>query len=180
MKAPTEELLADLQRSFGEGKIFRPYRDVRFSKDKTPYKTNIAATMEKGGYISLDADHFSVGTGYYLMARDQLARFRAAIVDDTVGATLDETVNRLRGKGLEVTAHDTLTTAPRGFDKDHPRIELLRMKGCIAWQQWEIDAWVGTAEPKERVRSFLKTAKPLVDWLDAEVGPTELEDERRR
>ena len=67
-----EALLADLASRCGEGKIFRPYRDVRFSKDKTPYKTNIAATMAKGGYVSLSADGFSTGTGYYMMAKDQL------------------------------------------------------------------------------------------------------------
>jgi uncharacterized protein (DUF2461 family) len=111
-----------------------------------------------------------------MMAKDQLARFRAAIDDDEEGPKLERLIDKLRAAGLEVTAHDTLKTAPRGFPKDHPRIELLRMKGCIAWRSWEIGAWLGTAEPAQRTREFLKTAKPLVTWLDARVGATELEE----
>lgn len=76
VRAPMEALLAELAPVHGEGKIFRPYRDVRFSTDKSPYKTTIAATLAKGGDVSLDADEFAVGTGYYMMAKDQLARFR--------------------------------------------------------------------------------------------------------
>ncbi len=174
VRAPMEALLAELAPRFGEGKIFRPYRDVRFSADKTPYKTNIAATMAKGGYVSLDADGFGSGTGYYMMAKDQLAKFRAAI-DDERGPKIEKLIDGLRTEGLEVTAHDTLKTAPRGYPKDHPRIELLRMKGCIAWQSWEIGAWLDSPEPVERVRDFLETAKPLVTWLDTNVGPSELE-----
>jgi uncharacterized protein (TIGR02453 family) len=177
VKAPMAALLADLESRCGEGKIFRPYRDVRFSKDKTPYKTNIAATMAGGGYVSLSADGFATGTGYYMMAKDQLAKFRAAIDDDTTGRQLERIVARLTDAGIEVTAHDSLKTAPRGYPKDHPRIELLRMKGCIAWREWDVGAWLDTAEPKERVTAFLDAAKPLVKWLDTNVGPTELVDE---
>ena len=175
VRAPMEALLGALSIKFGAGKIFRPYRDVRFSKDKTPYKTNIAATMERGGYISLSADGFSVGTGYYMMAKEQLANFRAAIDDDATGKALERTIAKLNQADIDVTAHDTLKTAPRGYPKDHPRIELLRMKGCIAWQQWDIGAWLDTAEPKQRIVSFLATAKPLVKWLDTNVGASELE-----
>lgn len=178
VKAPMESLLAELEPRYGPGKIFRPHRDIRFSSDKTPYKTNIAATMEGGGYVSLSADGFSVGTGYYMMAKDQLAKFRAAVDDDKTGRQLERTVAKAVAAGLEVTSHDTLKTAPRGYQKDHARIELLRMKGCIAWQEWPVDGWLDSPEPKQRIVTFLKTAKPLVTWLDNNVGPTELVDER--
>ncbi len=178
VRAPMQDLLDDLEKRFGGGKIFRPHRDVRFSKDKTPYKTNIAATLERGGYISLSADGFSVGTGYYMMAKDQLAKFRAAIDDDKTGAGLERTIAKLTKAGVDVTAHDSLKTAPRGYPKDHERIELLRMKGCIAWQQWDIGAWLDTAEPKDRIVQFNKNAKPLITWLDTNVGPTEIVDAR--
>jgi uncharacterized protein (TIGR02453 family) len=176
VRAPMEALLAELAPTYGEGKIFRPYRDVRFSADKSPYKTNIAATQANGGYVSLDADGFRVGTGYYMMAKDQLATFRATIDDDAEGAAFEQLVADLRAADVEVTSRDSLKTAPRGFPKDHPRIELLRMKGCIAWRSWEVGAWLETHEPIERVRRFLETAQPLVTWLDTHVGPSELED----
>jgi uncharacterized protein (TIGR02453 family) len=178
VKVPMVALLADLEKRCGAGKVFRPYRDVRFSKDKTPYKTNIAATMDKGGYVSLSADSFSTGTGYYMMAKDQLASFRAAIDDDKTGRQLERTIAKITDAGIEVTSHDSLKTAPRGYSADHPRIELLRMKGCIAWREWEIGAWLDTSEPKNRVVSVLDAAKPLIKWLDTNVGPTELADER--
>ena len=178
VRAPMEELLEDLRRRCGEGKIFRPYRDVRFSKDKTPYKTNIAATMAKGGYISLSADGLSTGTGYYMMAKDQLAKFRAAVDEDKTGRQLERIFAKLTDGGIEVTAHDNLKTAPRGYPKDHPRIELLRMKGCIAWKQWEVGAWLGTSEPRDRIVAVLDAAKPMVKWLDTNVGPTEIENDR--
>ena len=77
-----------------------------------------------------------------------------------------------------MTSHDTLKTAPRGYSSDHPRIELLRMKGCIAWQEWEVGSWLGTAEPKQRIVALLDGAKPLVKWLDINVGTTELVAQR--
>lgn len=178
VKAPMLELLAELEPRGGAGKVFRPNRDVRFSKDKSPYKTNIAATMEHGGYVSLSADGFSTGTGYYMLAKDQMVKFRAAIDDDKTGRQLERTINKIRNAGIEVTAHETLKTSPRGYDADHPRIELLRMKGCIAWRQWDIGAWLDTAEPKQRVIRVLDAAKPLVKWLDTNVGPSELPNRR--
>ena len=175
VKAPMVALLADLERRYGEGKVFRPYRDVRFSKDKTPYKLNIAARMERGPYISLSADGFGVGTGYYMMAKDQLANFRAAIDADKTGRQLERTIDKVTATGIEVTSHDAVKTAPRGYAADHPRIELLRMKGCIAWRDWEIGAWLDTAEAKDRIVEFMTASKPLVKWLDTNVGPSELD-----
>ena len=178
VRAPMEALLAEMERDHGAGKIFRPYRDVRFSKDKSPYKTQIAATLERGGYISLGSQGLSTGTGMYQMANDQLERFRAAIDADATGRKLEKLVAELRKKKIEVTAHDVLKSAPRGYDKDHPRIELLRLKGLIAWRTWPVAAWLGTAKAKERVVDFLKEAKPLNKWLDDNVGPSKLPSSR--
>ena len=61
--APMAALLAELEPDFGEGKTFRPYRDVRFSADKSPYKTNIGATVGDDGYVQLDARGLAVGSG---------------------------------------------------------------------------------------------------------------------
>jgi uncharacterized protein (TIGR02453 family) len=173
VRAPMDELLAELEPEFGEGKVFRPYRDVRFSKDKSPYKTAIAATLAEGGYVSFSADGLGAGSGLYMPATDQLERFRQAIADDRTGKQLIALVDELRGAGIEVTAHDVLKTAPRGYPKDHPRIELLRHKGLIAWKQWPVAAWMGTAKAKDRIVGFLRAAGPLNRWLDKHVGPSE-------
>ena len=153
VRAPMDALLAELAPTYGEGKVFRPYRDVRFSKDKSPYKTNIAATLAHGPYLSLSAEGLSAGAGYYMMEPDQLARYREAVADDTSGSELVGIVDTARKKGLEVNGHDELKTAPKGYPKDHPRIELLRYKGLVTWRSWTVEPWLGTAKAKQRRRS---------------------------
>lgn len=180
VKGPMLELLSELAPEFGEGKVFRPYRDVRFSADKTPYKTNIGAMIGTYGYAHLGADGLAAGRGYYVMAKDQLDRYRKAVVADATGAALEDVVAGLARDGYGVTCHDALKTAPRGYDKDHPRVERLRMKGLAAWKQWPPAAWMGTAKAKDHFIAFYRAAQPLQDWLDTHVGPTELEDPRRR
>lgn len=165
VREPMVQLLADLEPEFGPGKIFRPNRDVRFSADKSPYKTAIAATLERGGYVQLSANGLAAGSGMYMMDAEQLAQYRAAVDDDTTGAPLQEVVAALAAKGVEVVGHERLKTAPKGYPKDHPRIELLRNKGLVAWKQWPVAAWLGTGVAKRRVVEFLRTTRPLNEWL---------------
>jgi uncharacterized protein (TIGR02453 family) len=179
VRAPMDALLTDLGPEFGEGKIFRPYRDVRFSKDKAPYKTAIAATLERGGYIQMSADGLAAGCGLYRPAPDQLERYRAAVADARKGPALVKVVEAARAAKIDITASETLKTAPRGWPKDHPRIDLLRQKGLIAWREWPVGAWLGTAKAKQRVVDFLHDAAPVQRWLDRSVGPSELSDDRR-
>ena len=178
VRGPMDELLKELAPQYGEGRIFRPYRDVRFSKDKSPYKTSIAATLARGGYISLSAEGLGAGQGLYMPATDQLERYREAVADNRSGRRLEEIVARLRKSGITVDAHDVLKTAPKGYPKDHPRIELLRYKGLISWKQWPVGAWLGTRRAKDRLVTFFRASKPLHDWLEKRVGPSELADER--
>jgi uncharacterized protein (TIGR02453 family) len=179
VRAPMDALLTDLGPEFGEGKIFRPYRDVRFSKDKAPYKTAIAATLERGGYIQMSADGLAAGCGLYRPAPDQLERYRAAVADARKGPALVKVVEAARAAKIDITASETLKTAPRGWPKDHPRIDLLRQKGLIAWREWPVGAWLGTAKATQRVVDFLHDAAPVQRWLDRSVGPSELSDDRR-
>ncbi|WP_425004718.1 DUF2461 domain-containing protein [Mycolicibacterium sp. S3B2] len=169
VKAPMEELLAELADEFGEGKLFRPYRDVRFSADKTPYKTTCAATLGKG-YVAFSADGLSVGSGLYMPEPAALARFRAAVDADDTGTELASIVADLHRTGYQTMAHEVLKTAPRGFPKDHPRIELLRHKGLAMMKSWPVGAWLGTRKAKDRVVTALRAAAPLNEWLARHVG----------
>ncbi|PBC77305.1 uncharacterized protein (TIGR02453 family) [Streptomyces sp. TLI_235] len=174
VRAPMADLLDALEGEFGPGKIFRPNRDVRFSADKSPYKTHIGAFLEAGGYIQLSADGLACGNGMYQLAPDQLTRYREAVAEDVTGAELERVIAGVEEEGPSVVGRDPLKSAPRGYPKDHPRIELLRNKGLIAWQEWEPAAWLGTAEAYERITGFLRSSRPLKDWLDGHVGPSEL------
>ena len=169
VKAPMEELLTELADEFGEGKLFRPYRDVRFSADKTPYKTTCAATLGSG-YVAFSADGLSVGSGLYMPEPAALTRFRAAVDADDTGAELAAIVADLHRAGYQTMAHEVLKTAPRGFPKDHPRIELLRHKGIAMMKSWPVGAWFGTRKAKDRVVTALRAAAPLNEWLNRHVG----------
>ena len=169
VKAPMEELLADLADEFGAGKIFRPYRDVRFSADKTPYKTNCAATLGSG-YLSFSAEGLSVGGGLYMPDPKTLARYREAVDKEKSGAELAAIVAALHKAGYYTMAHEVLKTAPRGYPKDHPRIDLLRHKGIAMMKTWPVGAWLGTKKAKDRVVETLRAGVPLNDWLARHVG----------
>lgn len=179
VRAPMEDLLAELEPAFGEGHIFRPYRDVRFSADKSPYKTNIAAVVGDG-YIQLTSNGLGAGSGMYQMAADQLERYRQAVTDDRAGKKLESILGEARGKGMRAEGHDMLKTAPKGYSKDHPRIELLRYKGLITWKEWPPGPWLGTRRAKDRIVEFLEASKPLNAWLRKHVGDSTLPEERRR
>jgi uncharacterized protein (TIGR02453 family) len=170
VRGPMDQLLADLGPEFGEGKVFRPYRDVRFSADKSPYKTAIAATLSEGGYVSFSADGLGVGSGMYMMAPDQLDRYRRAVADDRTGRELEAIVAKGKKAGVEISGHETLKTVPRGYPKDHPRVDLLRNKGLVAWRHWPVGRWLGTAAAKDRVVKLFRDARPMNAWLEANVG----------
>jgi uncharacterized protein (TIGR02453 family) len=175
---PMTALVEELAPEFGEPKIFRPYRDVRFSKDKSPYKTNIAAVIGDG-YISLSAQGLGAGSGMWMMAKDQLEAYRRAVAEDKTGEELQRVISAMDRQGIAVHGHGVLKTAPRGYPADHPRVELLRYKGVTAWKQWPVEPWLGTAVAKDRVAGFLSASRPLCRWLEENVGPSAL-DERRR
>jgi len=172
VKAPMEALLAELAPEFGATRLFRPYRDTRFSHDKSPYKTAIAARVGDG-YVQLSAGGLMAGARMYHMAPGQLTRYRAAVANERSGRRLETVVSALRKARLEVTAMETLKTSPRGYPKDHPRVELLRHKGLVTMKAWPVASWLGTAGAKKRVVDVLRAAGPLLAWLDTHVGPAE-------
>ncbi len=174
VRAPMEDLVAELEPTFGEGKIFRPNRDIRFSADKSPYKTSIAAVIGDC-YVELSARGLGAGLGMWMMAPDQLERYRRSVADDSTGGILEALVAELTKRGIEVGGHGTIKTVPRGYPRDHPRADLLRNKGLTAFKQWPVARWLATAEPKKRIEDFRTTARPLGDWLATNVGRSTLE-----
>lgn len=176
---PMTELGDELGARFGDVKIFRPNRDIRFSKDKSPYKTAIGAVIG-GGYVQLSAKGLAVGNGMYQMAPDQLERYREAVADDGPGGRLVAIIDDLTARDIDVHGHDMLKTAPRGYPADHPRVELLRYKGVVAWREWPVEPWLATAAAKDRVSEFLAATTPLAGWLDSEVGESTQPADRRR
>jgi uncharacterized protein (TIGR02453 family) len=178
VRDPLRAFLDDVSDEFGTFHLFRMNRDVRFSKDKSPYKTAQGAVTETEGgathYIQLGADGLFVGGGMYHLAKDQLARFREAVADERTGAELERSIGAVRKAKVEV-GHGyeaPLTTAPKGYPKDHARIELLRWKGVISHKNLGTPAWLHTKRAATEVVKVWRAAAPLLSWLDTNVGPS--------
>ena len=122
----------------------------------------------------LGAEGLYAGSGYYMFAPDQLDRWRAAIADARSGPALEKAIAAVRKQRLEVAPHDALKSAPRGFAKDHPRIELLRWKGCHAGRTFGAPKWVSTKGARDRIVDAWRAAAPMNRWLDKHVGPSTL------
>jgi uncharacterized protein (TIGR02453 family) len=180
VKAPMLALLEELSE-FGPFHVFRPYKDVRFAKDKTPYKEHTGAYGESEGgagyYLQFSAAGMFAGSGYYNMAPDQLERFREAIDADATGGELVAIGAGLQKKGLRLGAMSELKTAPRGYPKDHPRIEFLRRKGLFAGRDFPPAKWMHTKAVVGKVRDVWTMTAELNAWLDAHVGPSTLPPE---
>lgn len=167
VKAPMEALLKQLEPEFGPGKIFRPNRDIRFSADKSPYKTNIAADVGMGGdggYVSLDAKGLMAASGRYMLEPSDLPRFRAAVADDRSGKQLAEIVGELEAAGYEIGGED-LKRVPGGLPQDHPRARLLRHKRLYFWRSYGLQPWLAKPEAAERVAQVFRDGRPLKEWF---------------
>ena len=167
VRAPMLALLAELEEEFGPGKVFRLNRDLRFSRDKAPYKTNLAAGVgghHRGGYVSLSARGLFVGSGRYQMPPSELERYRRAVADETSGRELERLVGRLKADGYDV-GWEELKVVPRGYPREHPRAGLLRHRSLIVSRDYGLQPWLGSTEAKEKVAVVWRAAQPLLKWF---------------
>ena len=167
VKGPMTALLESLEPDFGPGKVFRANRDIRFSKDKSPYKTNIAADVgigAKSGYLSLDARGFTVATGRYMMSPEEIAKFRKKVAADGSGAKLVAIVSRLKKSGYDIGGEE-LKRVPPPWPQDHPRAELLRRKSLYVWKNYGLKPWLGSSSARKYVVKTWTDAQPLNDWF---------------
>jgi uncharacterized protein (TIGR02453 family) len=175
VKAPFDALGDLVADEFGPLKVFRPNRDIRFSTDKSPYKTRCYAVTEgeggEGYYVELNGSGMVSGTGYWQMANDQLARYRAAVDDQATGTALAAIVADLVKRRFDIEGHG-LKTAPRGYPRDHPRVELLRRKSLAAMKRWPPSAWMGTKGAAKKITDVWRAAAPMNEWLARHVGPS--------
>jgi uncharacterized protein (TIGR02453 family) len=179
IREPMLALILEASTHFGgDVKMFRPYRDIRFSKDKSPYKRATYGVVRPessaaGLFASISSSGFYAGTGYYQIAADQLERFRAAAANDSTGRALETIVRKAEENGLTIQG-DAVKTAPKGYPKDHPRIRFLRMKEIVAGASMPPGNSLQDRRAFDFAMSTWKTAQPLNAWLDANVGPTTL------
>ncbi|EME61914.1 hypothetical protein G352_18957 [Rhodococcus ruber BKS 20-38] len=170
VRGPMLALLAELEPEFGAGKAFRPHRDVRFSADKSPYKTHQGGFVQTGPgvgfYVQIDAAGLRVAGGFYRGSSAQVAAFRAAVDDTRRGPRLEPLVRRLHRAGYEIGG-ERLKTRPRGVAEDHPRLDLLRHKSLTAARTHPSPEWIDTLRTLDEVRTAWRDVRPLVEWLTA-------------
>jgi uncharacterized protein (TIGR02453 family) len=184
IKEPMAALVESLPEAYQPFKVFRMNRDVRFSADKSPYKTQHGAAHQTDGtvyYVHLDASGLMAACGAYMMAPDQLERYREAVVDDDTGAELQAILDELTERGLEVGhgMSEPLKTAPRGYPRDHPRVDLLRQKAVSAHRRLTgAELQAGTTVRDFVVETFEACGR-MNDWIAANVGESQMSMPRR-
>jgi uncharacterized protein (TIGR02453 family) len=185
VKAPLLALLEELAPEFGTAKVFRPYRDVRFSNDKTPYKTHQGAVVHADGhgtgawYLQISADGLHVSGGSWRLESDQVARYRRAVADTVQGPRLQAEIDRLQAAGWDIRG-EKLTRAPAGYPADAERLDLLRHKSLHVGRDWEHADWLHQRRALEEVRAAWRDVRALNTWLADNVGATTKEPRPRR
>jgi uncharacterized protein (TIGR02453 family) len=173
VKEPMTALMAALEPEFGAPKIFRPFRDVRFAKDKTPYKTHQGAYVGVGRacgwYVEIAARGVRTGAGFYDASTADLGRIRASIANELTGDQLGKILAKLTRAGFTVGG-DRLKTTPRGYDADHPRIDLLRHRSLTVTKDYGFESIIHTPEFANAVRKDWRAARPLVEWIRERLG----------
>lgn len=174
VQAPLSALLRVLEPRFGPGKLFRPYRDMRFSLDKEPYKTAQGMFVSNyegvGFYLQLGADGLLLGGGYHSAAPAQLSRFRAAVDASASGKSIEGILAGLADAGFTIGGQ-TFKTVPRSFPKDHPRQELLKHKTLSASLALGRPDWLETAAAQDVIGDYWEQLRPLIGWITRYAAP---------
>jgi len=183
VKGPGEAFLACLEPELAaltggpvSGKIFRIHRDVRFSKDKSPYNTWLRiAFPARGGasgvtacgyFFALEPEKAILGAGGFDFSGPVLDAFRAAVADATKGPALEAILAGLAKAGLRIEG-ETLKRTPAPYPADHPRAELLRRKGLTVWRDIADPGVIASGALLAETLATFATLAPLVRWLSA-------------
>jgi uncharacterized protein (TIGR02453 family) len=183
VRGPFETVLGDLGDQYQPWRIYRPHRDTRFATDKTPYKNFIGAVSQlalgNGCFVQISSRGLLLGSGYPMMAPDQLATFRRAIADESTGARFVKLLIESEKAGLHITGgrYEPLKRNPKGYEPDHPRGTWLRWKGVEIPQRLGAPAWLSSKNAADKIRLLLQEGDSVTSWLDAHVGPSLLTPE---
>ena len=167
-REPMKALMAAIDPPFGAGWMSRINNDMRFNRDRPPYKTRLDAGVT-GHYFSIGEQGMYVGTGLYKPEPATLRQLREAIAADASGRKLQAIVAALRRKKYMVSTHESSSAPPRGYAVDHPRIELLKMKDIHAGRTLD-PAALSTPRALALVKKTMADLRPFRDWIKTHVG----------
>jgi uncharacterized protein (TIGR02453 family) len=162
-------------------KIMRINRDVRFAKDKSPYKTWIGASLRLGDhkqpmdgvtalYLHFGIEEEFAGSGRYVFEDEVLAKWRKKVADTTTGPEIAKLVGALRKAGYSLHAYDSLQRVPKPYDAEHPRAELLKMKGLVVEFPETPKGLIHKPGFTDWLVKHAKAAAPMNRWLKRHLG----------
>jgi uncharacterized protein (TIGR02453 family) len=174
--APMQLLAAAVGEEFGPMGIKRPHRDIRFSTDKSPYKTTIAGGIDAAGGmllgVQLSATELSVVAGHFELAADQLVRFRDAVMAEPTGRDFAARIDALEAEGYALQSFSALKGVAKGYPKDHPRSRFLGLKGLHIGRSWPASAMPTGGRATRTITAPWRDAEPLLGFLSEHVGPS--------
>lgn len=181
VREPVAAFMETLEPEFGSLRTFRPNRDVRFSADKSPYKTWVGVTTSGravggvGHFVRVDAHGIRVAGGAMVFAKDQLDRYRKAVASPIAAAGFDKVRAAAAAHGLTVGPgkEGVYKRVPAGYDKSDPREELLRWKGAVIVAEFPRAKWMSTPKVLDKIRDVWVASTPLVEWIEKHVGPSD-------
>ena len=172
LRALDAEIVVDL-RANGSGSLMRAARDTRFSKDKSPYKVNIAMMwwhgagkkMQHPGFgMQITPDDAGLMAGMFHFQKPMLEAYRQAVVDDELGPALLNTVKAVEGAGYSISGRH-YKTAPRGYDKAHPRVEWLKYNNFHAGRHDIAPGVVASPQLIDLCFDHFAKLAPIHHWL---------------
>lgn len=170
LKALHKNIAYDL-RTNGSGSLMRIYRDIRFSKDKTPYKTNVGIVFWEGDklknssfYFHLEPAGAQMYAGIYQFEKPVLAAYRKAVLDDKMGAELQAVIDQLDAEGYKIFGKH-YKRVPNGLPADHPRAELLKHDSLGAHSLTISPEVVATPQLVDVCYEHCKHLLPMEQWL---------------
>jgi uncharacterized protein (TIGR02453 family) len=160
------------------GSLYRLNRDIRFSRDKSPYKTHVAALLWEGSdkhdapgvYLHVSSSEVILGGGMWIFEQEgRLDRYRKRLQEDSSAQRLESAIAHARKAGLEVEAQEQLQRPPRPFTPDHPRAALSRYKGLTVGKRLAPGDWLHSREALRRSEAAMRAYAPLHAWLRDEL-----------
>ncbi|MFQ5907557.1 MAG: DUF2461 domain-containing protein [Thermoplasmata archaeon] len=161
-------------RTNGQGSMGRIYRDIRFSKDKSPYNTHVwfgfwegpGKKMESPGYgIGFDWEGWGIHGGHHMFSKPMLQAYREAVDDETLGRELEETMKPLQRAGGYEIGEVKYKRVPRGYDPDHPRAHWLKYGGLWAYRNFKEPEILQKPELVDRCFDVAQELAPLHHWM---------------
>lgn len=175
VREPLRELAEALAPDFGAPHLYRPYRDMRFSRDKTPIKDHQGCLLEGpnglGWYLQISSAGLMAAGGWYQSTPVQVKRFREALAEQ--GGKELRAALKVATKGGFTIDGDQLKTRPRGVAEDDPDLDLYRHRTMHATRHWEPEAWMETKRIERTLRTSLEKLRPMIEVLSGMVGPAE-------